>query len=154
MKILTLVETEEIDEVVKKHLENPADREWQKKLAYSVVEIIHWKKEADLAIRITDFMFGKDDKLEILKTLSDDELKTFQNAMWGFEYENQNLFETIVKSDLAKSNWDSRNSVKAGAIYINEEKISEFSFDVSESFIDNKFIFIRKGKKSLRLILK
>jgi tyrosyl-tRNA synthetase len=27
MKILTLVETEEIDEVVKKHLENPADRE-------------------------------------------------------------------------------------------------------------------------------
>jgi tyrosyl-tRNA synthetase len=152
--MLTLIETEEIDEIVKKHMENPENREWQKRLAYKVVEIIHWTKEADLALRITDFMFGKNDKLEILKTLSIDELKIFQNAMWGFDFENENLFETIVKSELEKSNSNARNAVKSGAIYINEEKISDFNFDVWSSFIDNKFIFIRKWKKNLKLILK
>ncbi|MDQ7009245.1 MAG: tyrosine--tRNA ligase [Candidatus Gracilibacteria bacterium] len=154
LKILTLIETEEINEIVKNHLENPGNREGQKKLAYSVVEIIHGKIEADLAIKISEFMFGKGNKLETLKTLSLEELKTFQNAMGGFDYISENLFETIVKADLAKSNGDARNSVKAGAIYINEEKISAFDFEVKNSFIDNKFIFIRKGKKNLKLILK
>ena len=154
LKMLTLIETEETDELVAKHMEHPENREWQKKLAYSVVEIIHWKKEADLAIKITDFMFWKEDKLETLKTLSNEELKIFQNAMWGFDYEDENLFETIVKSDLAKSNWEARNSVKSWAIYINEEKISDFNFEVSTKFVDNKFIFIRKWKKNLKLILK
>jgi tyrosyl-tRNA synthetase len=154
LKMLTLIETEEIDELVSKHMEHPENREWQKKLSYKVVEIIHWKKEADLAIKITEFMFWEEEKLETLKTLSDEELEVFQNAMWGFNYEDENLFETIVKSDLAKSNWDSRNSVKSWAIYINEEKIEDFNFEVSKNFIDNKFIFIRKGKKNLKLILK
>ena len=154
LKILTLLETEEINEIVKNHLKFPENREWQKKLSYSVVEIIHWKKEADLAIKITEFMFWKEDKLEILKNLSEEELRIFQNAMWGFDYNSENLFETIVKSDLAKSNWDARNSVKSWAIYINEEKVSEFNLNISEKFWENKFIFIRKGKKNLKLILK
>jgi hypothetical protein len=34
-----------------------------------------------LAVRISDFMFGKADKLEILKKLNSEELNTFQNAM-------------------------------------------------------------------------
>ena len=154
LKMLTLIETEEIDEIVKKHMEIPENREWQKLLAYKVVEIIHGTKEADLALRITDFMFGKNDKLEILKTLSKEELKIFQNAMWWFDYDSENLFETIVKSELEKSNSNARNAVKSGAIYINEEKIDDFNFDVLSSFVDNKFIFIRKWKKNLKLILK
>ena len=154
LKILTLLETEEIQKIVENHKKAPEKREGQKKLAYEVVRIIHGTKEADLAVRITEFMFWKDDKLEILKTLSTEELKTFQNAMWGFEYEWENFFETIVKAELAKSNSDARNSVKSGAIYVNEEKISDFNFDVENAFIDNKFLFIRKGKKNLKLVLK
>ncbi len=154
LKMLTLIETEEIDKIVDKHMETPENREGQKLLAYKVVEIIHGTKEADLAVRISDFMFGKNDKLEILKTLSNEELKIFQNAMWGFEYENENLFETIVKSGLEKSNSNSRNAVKSWAIYINEEKINDFNFDIVSNFIDEKFLFIRKWKKNLKLIIK
>jgi tyrosyl-tRNA synthetase len=39
--MLTLIETEEIEEIVKKHLQAPEKREAQKLLAYNVVEIIH-----------------------------------------------------------------------------------------------------------------
>lgn len=154
LKILTILETEVISEIVANHSESPEKREWQKKLAFEVVRIIHWNKEAELSVRISDFMFWKNDKLEILKTLSTEELKTFQNAMWGFEYSEENLFESIVKTELSKSNGEARNSVKSWAIYINEEKIEDFNFDVNSAFIDNKFIFIRKWKKNLKLILK
>ncbi len=153
LKMLTLLETEEIDEIAAKHMKNPEHRAGQEILAYKVVEIIHWKTEANLALKITEFMFWKTDKLKTLEKLNSDELKTFQNAMWGFEYVWENFFETIVKSWLAKSNGEARNSVKSWAIYINEEKIIDFNFDVQNSFLQNNALLIRKGKKNQRIVL-
>lgn len=152
LKMLTLIETEEIDELVSKHMENPENREWQKLLAYKVVEIIHGTNEANLALKITDFMFASDNRLEVLKWLSDDEIETFKNAMWGFVYDNENLFETIVKSWLAKSNSEARQSVQSGSISINEQKISDFNYDFSHDFINNKVLLLWKGKKNFRII--
>ena len=154
LKMLTLIETEEIDEVVKKHMESPENREGQKLLAYKVIEIVHGKKEADLAVKISDFMFGWADRLEVLKWLSADEIETFKNSMWGFDYTWENLFETIVKSELEKSNWNARNAVKSGAVFINEEKIEDFNFDVASAFISEKVLLLRKGKKNFRIIVK
>ncbi len=155
LKMLTLIETEEIDEIVAKHLKKPEDRTGQKLLAYKVVEIIHWTKEADLAVRISDFMFGNPEaRVEILKNLDSSELETFKNAMWGFEYENENLFETLVKSWLEKSNSNARNSVKSGAVYINEQKIEDFNFDVSGAFLENNVLLVRKGKKNFRIVVR
>lgn len=154
LKILTLIEVEEVEKIVANHIKAPENREGQKLLAYKVVEIIHWQKEAELALKISDFMFGWADKLEILKSLDNDEISTFQNAMWWFNYERENLFETIVKSDLEKSNSNARNAVKSWAIYINEEKVDDFNFDISSNFINNKVLLIRKGKKNFRLIIK
>jgi len=187
LKMLTLIDTEEIDKIVRKHMENPWDREWQKVLSYSVVEIIHWKLEADLALKISDFMFGNstphpntpghlsleqssihlvplpkgegtwksvNKRNEILRGLNDSELETFKNAMWWLDYNNENLFEIIVGSGLSKSNSEARQAVKSWAININEEKISDFNYDFSWEFINDKVLLLRKGKKNFRLIIK
>jgi tyrosyl-tRNA synthetase len=154
MKMLTLIETEDTDSIVAKHMQSPELREWQKRLAYEVVAIIHWNKQADLAIKITEFLFWNDDKLEILKSLDDADLVTFQQSIWGFAYESQNLFESIVKANLAPSNWEARKSIQSWAISINSEKISEFDYDFQSNFINDSFMLIQKGKKNFRLILK
>ena len=57
MNILTLVDVDEIGNIVKEHLETPEARVGQKRLAYEVVRIIHGDKEAQLAQRITQFLF-------------------------------------------------------------------------------------------------
>jgi tyrosyl-tRNA synthetase len=57
LKMLTLIETEEIEKIVAKHMQAPEERKGQKLLAYKVVEIIHGTKEADLAVKISEFMF-------------------------------------------------------------------------------------------------
>jgi tyrosyl-tRNA synthetase len=90
-------------------------------------------------------MFGEDEnRMEVIKNLSDNEIKTFVEAMGGFKYEKENLFETIVKSGLANSNSEARESVKSGAIFINEKKVTDFSFDVAKNFIDDKILLLRK----------
>lgn len=154
LKMLTLIETEEIDEIVANHMKKPEDRVAQKLLAYKIIEIIHWTEEADLSQKISDFMFGENEKLEILKSLNIDELSTFQLAMWWFNYSWENLFETIVKSGLESSNSNARNAIKAGSIFINEEKVTDFNLDLNTCFINDKFILLRKWKKAFRIITK
>lgn len=154
LKMLTLIETEEIDEIVANHMKKPEDRVAQKLLAYKIIEIIHWTEEADLSQKISDFMFGENEKLEILKSLKIDELSTFQFAMWWFNYSWENLFETIVKSGLESSNSNARNAIKAWSIFINEEKVTDFNLDLNTCFINDKFILLRKWKKAFRIITK
>lgn len=154
MKMLTLIETEEIDKIVENHLKNPEFREGQKLLAFKVVEIIHGTKKAELCQKISDFMFWENEKIEILKNLTKEELKIFQKSMWGFDYLDENFFEIIVKSWLENSNSNARNSVLSGAIYINWQKITDTKYDFSKDFINNEFLLLQKGKKTFRIILK
>lgn len=154
MKMLTLIETEEIDEIVAKHMQEPELRAGQKTLAFKVVEIVHGTREAQLAEQITEFMFGAGDKVEQLSVLWEDDLATYQNAMGGFDYTDQNFFETIVASGLAKSNSEARNAVSSGAISINGNKITDARYDLSQDFLSNGSLLIQKGKKNLRIIKK
>lgn len=154
MKMLTLIETEEIDEIVKKHFEKPENREGQKILAFKVVEIVHWTKKAELCQKISEFMFGDEDKIEILKNLSDEELKIFQNAMWWINFSSENLFEIIVNSWLENSNSNARKTLESGWISINWQKITDTKYDFSSDFINEKFLLLQKWKKNFRLILK
>lgn len=154
MKMLTLIETEEVDEIVANHMKKPEDRVGQKLLAFKVVEILHSTVEAKLSEKISDFMFGDNNKLEILKSLNNDELDTFKFSMWWFNFSWENLFETIVISSLESSNSNARNAIKAGSIFINEEKVTDFNLDLNTCFINDKFILLRKGKKSFRIITK
>ena len=154
LKMLSLIEIEYIEKIISEHMQAPELRAWQKRLAYEVVSIIHSPKQANLAVKITDFLYWSEDKLETLKNLDTEELNIFQKSIWGFDFENQNLFESIVQSWLAPSNGEARKSIQSWAISINSEKISEFDYDFDNHFINNKFILIQKGKKNFRLILK
>ena len=154
LKMLTLIEVEEIDKITEKHFENPAERYGQKILAFKVVEILHWTDEAKMAEKISDFMFWNTDKMEVLKKLTSDEIETFQNAIWGFKYDWENLFEVLVKSWLEKSNSNARNSVKWNAIAINWEKISDFEYDFENNFLENWVILVQKWKKNFRILTK
>ena len=153
MKMLTLIETEEIDEIVKKHFEKPEERMGQKLLAFKVVEIVHGTKKAELCQKISEFIFGEN-KLEILKNLSDEELKIFKNSIWGLEYSGENLFEMMVNSGLESSNSNARQTLTSGWLYINWQKIEDYKYDFSKDFINDKFLLLQKWKKNFRLILK
>lgn len=154
MKMLTLLETEEVDEIVKKHLQNPENREWQKLLAYKIVEIIHSEKEAKTAEKISELMFWKEDKIDIIRNSDKEEIKSIYLELGWLEYNGENLFEMFVNSTLATSNSDARKIMESWAMYINEQKITDAKYDFSNDFINNKYLLLRKWKKSFKLITK
>jgi tyrosyl-tRNA synthetase len=55
---------------------------------------------------------------------------------------------------LAKSNSEARQAVQSGAIYIQEQQISDFQYNVSDVFLNDSILLIRKGKKNFRIVKK
>ncbi len=151
LKILTLLSMDEIKEIVKKHFKKPENRYWQKILAFKVVEIIHWTEEAKTAEKLSEFLFGTENKLDILSNLNEEELQVFQKEVWGKKYENEDLLDLLVNTWLAPSRWQAKKDIKAWAIYLNEKKVNSFDEEVK---FNNNIALLRKGKKKYAIITK
>ena len=154
LKLLTLLETEEIIQILQQHATSPELRSWQKKLAYEVVKIIHGEKDAKNCEKVTEFLFWDDDKLKLLKNLSEEEFELFFTEIGGIEYSDQNLFGLFIESGLEKSWSTARQSISSGALSLNELKLTDTNYDFSNDFIDWKFLLLRKGKKNFRIVRK
>ena len=149
MKLLTLIPLEEINEIYKKHMEKPELRYGQKILAEKVVEIIHWKQQAQLAKKLSEFLFWTENKFEILTWLNENELQEFVKEIGGKKYENEDLLDLLVNTWLANSRWQAKKDIKAGAVYLNEEKISDINQELN---FQNNIILLRKGKKKYSIV--
>jgi tyrosyl-tRNA synthetase len=103
LKILTLLTMEEIEQIVKKHFEKPENRYGQKVLAFKVTQIIHGTKQAQLAEKLSEFLFGTESKLDILASLDQEQLKTFQKEVGGKKYEQEDILDLLVNTNLAPS---------------------------------------------------
>jgi tyrosyl-tRNA synthetase len=57
LKLLTLLELEEIESTLSEHKKSPELRLGQKRLAYEVVKIIHGETDAESCQKITEFLF-------------------------------------------------------------------------------------------------
>lgn len=154
LKLLTLLNLDEIADILSNHQKAPELREWQKKLAFEVVKIIHGEEDAQLSANVTEFLFWNDDKLELLKWLSESEFEMFFREIGGIVYVDQNLFGLFIESELEKSGSTARQTLQWGGMFINEQKIDDGHYDFSNDFIDNRFLLIRKGKKNYRIIKK
>lgn len=151
LKLCTFMSFEEISKVVKKHIENPELRYWQTVLAEYIVASIHWNWELETAKKITEFLFKSQDKFNLLKEISKDELKSFQQAIWGKKYNNEDLLDLLVNVWFVSSRWEAKKSIKAWSVSLNEQKINDFSKKIE--FVDD-FLLLRKGKKNYAIVLK
>lgn len=154
LKLLSFLSEEEISEIVDEHTKSPEKRYGQKTLAKIIVEMVHGMKQAELAEKISEFLFGESEKLELLKGLSEEELNVFSESIGGVDYTLQNLFELFVQSGLESSNSTARQTLQSGGMFVNEVQITDGKYDFSQDWINGKFLLLRKGKKSYRLILK
>ncbi len=151
LKILTLVEFDEIEKIIRKHMENPEKRYWQKVLAYNVVQIIHWIEEAELAKKLSDFLFWEEDKLYILSKLDEKEISSFVKEVGWKKYENEDILDILVKTKLSLSRWQAKKDIKSWAIYLNEKKVESLEQEII--FVKN-ISLLRKWKKKYAIIVK
>ncbi len=68
-----------------------------------VVKMIHGEENARVSEKITEFLFGEEDKIELLKSLCVEEFEIFYKEIGGAKYQDQNLFGLFIESGLEQS---------------------------------------------------
>ena len=125
-------------------LEGSEINEAKKVLAYEVTKLVHGEEEAQKAADAALALFaGGGNGADVPSyTVTAAELQ-----------EDARVTTLLVKSGLCKSQSDARNQVKAGAVSLGDEKVTDFGAAVTAEMIGDG-LMLKKGKKGFcRLIL-
>ena len=153
LRAFTLLEIAEIEEIVAKHNEKPESRYGQRQLANYVIQTLFGKQAAEQAEKITDFLFGSEDKMQMLSEFSREEIQALARETGSCEI-NENeirVLELLVKCGIVDSNGEAKKMIAQGAIYLNENKISDIASSFSTQDASNGVLLIRKGKKNYKI---
>ena len=150
LKKLTFLSKEEIEEIEKRHNENPGLREAHKILAREVITDIHGKEEYEKALKLSQVLFSGD-----IKELTSKEIEEVFKGVPTYETEpGQTLIDVLVESHAASSKREAREFINNGAISINGDVVKDENCLIDNSkAIDDKYIAIRRGKKKYYLII-
>ena len=154
MKIFTLLPIEEIDTFTAQHMEQAHLREWQKRLAYLVTQIIFGTMEADTCALVQNTLYG-DDVIENMKKLDTQQLISLNTATGGIIWDGWRILEILVQTWLCDSNSEAKKVLKNNAISLNENKITDIWYEISDDdWINGQILLLRKGKKTFKTLLK
>lgn len=153
LRAFTLLDISEIEEIVAKHNEKPESRYGQRQLANYVIQTLFGKQAAEQAEKITDFLFGSEDKMQMLNEFSREEIQALARETGSCEI-NENeirVLELLVKCGIVDSNGEAKKMIAQGAIYVNENKISDIASSFTTQDASNGVLLIRKGKKNYKI---
>jgi tyrosyl-tRNA synthetase len=154
IRIFTLRSQEEIEALEAEHNEAPHLRILQKAIAEDITTRVHGSEALQAAIAASNILFGKSTS-DDLKSLSE---KDFFSVFEGVPQATISREEfgngiSIVEAMAAKTNFlgsngEARRELKANAIAVNKEKVTESFVITAEHLINNKYVLLGKGKKN------
>ncbi len=159
IRIFTLRSQEEIEALEAEHKEAPHLRILQKAIAEDITTRVHGAEALQAAIAASNILFGKSTSND-LKSLSE---KDFFSVFEGVpqatisreEFGNGiSIVEAMAaKTNFLASNGEARRELKANAITVNKEKITESFVITNEHLIKNKYVLLGKGKKNNYILI-
>jgi tyrosyl-tRNA synthetase len=142
MKIYTLLEPDEIEEILKKHMEAPENRLAQKVLAREVTSVVHGRDAAQAVENLTSVLFSREVDFT---DFSEDELVEFA-AYLPVVARGTSLVDLLISTGLAESKRQAREFVAGGAVSVNGVKVNS-DIAVEQTAIvkkgKNKFVIVK-----------
>jgi tyrosyl-tRNA synthetase len=159
IKIFTILDKEEIDNLTVEHDAAPHLRILQKRLAEEVTCMVHSKNDYDAAVEASQILFGKS-TFESLAKLDEETFLTVFDGVPQYEisYENignsVNIVELLTSiSSIFQSKGELRKLIAGGGLSINKQKISTPEETISSAnLLNEKYILVQKGKKDYYII--
>ncbi len=139
IKIYTLLDKENIDQLMLEQKEHPERRAAQKALALGATEVVHGKDNALAIANLTERLFGGS-----LTDLAEDEIAEF-GAFLACSKKGVMLFDALVETGLTSSKSEARKLAAAGAITINGEKVT------ADTQI-NQVALLKRGKNKFSVV--
>ena len=131
LKMLTFLPTEKIDELTS--LKDEKINEAKKVAAYEITKLIHGEEEAKKAEEAANALFNGQGSLENMPTTK-------------LEDVNISVVDAIVLTGIAPSKSQARTLINQGAVSLNDEKISDINYRLSEKDLEQGFAILKKGK--------
>ena len=142
IKIYTLLEKEEIEEILAKHKDRPEQRIAQKALARGATEVVHGIENARAVENLTEVLFGRETNFG---EFSGDEIMEFAKFLPTAK-KGTGLVEALVETGLAESKKKAREFVVQGAVSVNGVKVQD-DVELTQTAIvkkgKNKFLVVR-----------
>ncbi len=155
LKILTLLELNQIQTILDEHAKKPELRYGQKELAKAVIEVIFDKHAADQAEKISDVLFGDEDKVKIISGFTQEDIDALYKETGGADVsfaEPVKFLDLCTQSGLSDSNGEAKKLIQSGSLYCNEVKIEDLQYVVGKEHLINGFLLLRKGKKVFKVV--
>ena len=159
IKIFTMLNQQEISELVSEHQVAPHMRLLQKRLAQEITCMVHGQQEYEQALEATQILFGQGTTESLAKLPKQTFLAVFEGVP-QFVVSAQKIVSGIPIIDLLAtettifpSKGEARKMIQGGGVSINKTKISTIDYIVSQKdTLNNTYILIQRGKKNNYII--
>ena len=139
MKLLTFIPTEEIKELCS--VQDERINIAKKKLAFEITKLVHGEAKAKEAEEASNALFGGQGNIENMPSTK-------------LENINISIAEALVATGIAPSKGQAKTLIAQGGISLNDEKISDIGYMLSEKDFADGYAILRKGKKVYHRIMK
>jgi len=158
VRIFTILNQTEVEELEAKHAAAPHERHLQKALAKEVTTRVHSEADYEQAIETAEFLFKS--KAEDVANLNPDAFEKMLGGIDTFEVNKAdvangiNVVDLLVdKATVFPSKTEARKMVSGNAVSINKTKIADVNTIMNlDAFIGGNYLLVSKGKKDNYLI--
>lgn len=132
LKMLTYLPLDEVTKL--SSLKDEKINEAKKVAAFEITKLIHGEEEAKKAEEASNALFSGNGSLENMPSIKLDDI-------------NISLVDSIVATGIASSKGQARTLITQGGISLNDEKITDISYQLSENDFSKGYAILKKGKK-------
>ena len=132
LEMLTFLSDEKIEELASYKDEKINDA--KKILAFEITKLIHGEEEAKKAEEASNALFNGQGSLDNMPTVTLDD-------------RNISILDAIIKCNIAPSKGQARTLITQGGITLNDEKITDTNYQLSDKDFKEDYAILKKGKK-------
>lgn len=147
---------EEIAALEAEHAQAPHQRLAQKALAEEMTIRVHSEADYQGALQVSELLFNKKAKKEMLLGLSESALKSVASELTSFHISKTiiengaNIVDLLAEhTNITQSKGEARKAIKGGAVAVNKDKISTHEAIINaDALLKGKYLMIENGKKN------
>lgn len=132
LSLLTFLPMEEVNKL--SSLQDEEINEAKKIAAFEITKLIHGEEEAKKAEEASNALFEGNGSIENMPSTK-------------LEKAEISLVDAIILTNIAPSKGQARTLIEQGGIRLNDEKIDDISYTLSEKDFKDNYAILKKGKK-------
>jgi tyrosyl-tRNA synthetase len=160
VKIFTLLNKDEIENLEKQHAEAPHLRVLQKELAKQITCKVHDEESYETALAASNILFGNATQDSFASLDEETFLAVFEGVPTFHIHQSDlesgvNIIDLLSeKSSVFPSKGEARKMLQGGGLSLNKQKIEDLNLLVqTANLINQKYLIIQKGKKNYFLFV-